>query len=205
MAKLTLIGLSNYDEHLFDNMSVPTGIDKDILIDTILENGGEFEVLYPDIDYLKYEIGAWSRKWQHNMQRWVKLISVDYAPLDNYDRDENITETTKDVGNIKNNGTVGTTNHSDGSVEDKKSAYDADDYSDKDKSTTQSDGQTDSKTDSNTDTSNTRTFTHINRTRGNIGTMSSQNMFVQELDVLKVNMYDELSHLFLTEFVVPVY
>ena len=47
-AKLTLIGMYQYmnliEDDLFLNLTVPSGIDKSKLVNTILMNGAEFEV-----------------------------------------------------------------------------------------------------------------------------------------------------------------
>ena len=56
MSKLTMIGLYNYDQTLFDNLTLPTGIDKDLAVETILTRSGEFEVLYSSLDFNKFLI-----------------------------------------------------------------------------------------------------------------------------------------------------
>ena len=90
--KITLIGFSNYlegkNDDLFEYLTVPTGIDKDLLVNNILLRGGEFEVLYADPNFLKNMIGVWSSKWQHTMERWINALSIDYNPLENYDKME---------------------------------------------------------------------------------------------------------------------
>lgn len=91
-ATLTLIGMYNWDNTLFDNMQLPDGIDKATLIDSILMRSGEFEVLYSDFDFMKYSIGAWSRKWYPTLERWVDALSIRYNPLENYDRQEEWTD-----------------------------------------------------------------------------------------------------------------
>ena len=195
--KMTLIGFHNYDEHLWDSLKVPDGIDKDTLINTILLDGGEFEVLYSDPTFLKSMIGMWSNKWMHTMERWVKLIGTDYAALDNYDRSEEYTDHT--VGSSSASGQ--SRNESTGTIEGKVSAFDTSEYQPKDKSESSA-GNTvnDSAT-----TSNESTLEHTAHLRGNIGTMSSQEMYLREVEVLKINMYSELANLFLTEFTIPVY
>lgn len=89
---LTLIGMYNWDNTLFDNMQLPDGIDKATLIDSILMRSGEFEVMYSDFDFMKYSIGAWSRKWYPTLERWVDALSIRYNPLENYDRQEEWTD-----------------------------------------------------------------------------------------------------------------
>ena len=58
MAKLSILGLYNQDNSIFDDMAVPDSeaFDKDTLIDSILMNLAELELLYPDYDFMKYAI-----------------------------------------------------------------------------------------------------------------------------------------------------
>ena len=196
-AKMTLIGFNNYDSHFWDGLAVAPGIDKEVLITTILMNGGEFEVLYSNPEFMKLLLPKWSQKWMHTMERWVKLINVDYAPLDNYDRHEEYTDETVNAGTTTDN----TTNTFAGTTEGKVSAFDSDDYQPHDHTTA---GNTSTIT-GNVGSNSTGKLTHKAYMRGNIGTMSSQEMYLREQEVLKINMYDELANLFLTEFVIAVY
>lgn len=153
MAKLTLIGMHNYDPTLFDDLTFPEGIDKDVAVNNILLTGGEFEVLYPDINFMKSAMTFWSLKWQKTMEKWVEAYNLEYNPLDNYDRTETWTDTktgtnSKTVGKTSTDtGTIGkgsdsSTTTSDtnttsgtgtGSTENTVSAYDSDSYQPKDK------------------------------------------------------------------------
>lgn len=196
-AKLTLIGFSNYFDDFWDGLTVPEGIDKDTLINTILMNGGEFEVLYSDPEFMRFMIPKWSAKWMHTMERWAKLINVDYAPLDNYDRHEEYTDDTINQGSTTDN----TTNTFTGTTEGKVSAFDSDGYQPHD----HTDANNTSTLSGTANSQSTGQLHHTAYIRGNIGTMSSQNMYMQELEVLKINMYDEIANLFLAEFVVPIY
>lgn len=108
-ATMTLIGMYNWDNTLFDNLQVPDGVDKATLIDNILIRSGEFEVLYSDFDFMKFSIGAWSRKWYPTLERWVDALSIEYNPLENYDRQEDWTDfrDIKGSENGKNSGSIG--------------------------------------------------------------------------------------------------
>lgn len=104
-AKMTLVGLYKYmqfpgapNHNLFTKLNVPTGIDKDKLINTILYNGGEFEVLYADPVFFKDMIGIWSDKTQFTMERWANALAIEYNPLENYDRMENWIDANKKTG-----------------------------------------------------------------------------------------------------------
>ena len=86
LSKITLIGMNNFSEgHLFDNLNLPEGIDKDILINEIMKRGGEFSLLYPDLEFMKYQIGAWGIKWAKTFERWLAANNFEYEALWNLD------------------------------------------------------------------------------------------------------------------------
>ena len=94
-SKITLIGLENYlnpDHSVFENMSLPEGIDKDILTGTILLRCQEFELLYSDPDFMIAAVNIWSRKNYWTFDKWVKLINENYDPLYNKDYFEEWTD-----------------------------------------------------------------------------------------------------------------
>lgn len=88
MAKLTVLGLYNYDPTLFDGLVFPAGIDKDTAINEILRRSGEFETIYPDFDFLKNMITFWGKKHYRTFEKWVYALSLEFEPLHNYDRHE---------------------------------------------------------------------------------------------------------------------
>lgn len=87
-AKITLIGLSRFDNGLFDELVLPDGIDRNLFIDTLLLKGGEFEVLYPEPDFMRFSIGTWGRKWFRTFAEWLKGTEAEWNPIYNYDRFE---------------------------------------------------------------------------------------------------------------------
>lgn len=232
-AKITLIGFYQWmkanNDDLFANLSVPSGIDRSKLINTILMNGAEFEVLYGDADYFKFLIGPWSDKWYRTMDRWAKALNIDYAPLENYDRQEewndsgnSIRSNSKTASDSRNENdntvtTANSTSSGSGSNENKKSAYDANTYSPYEKSETSSSGnntsngiEAASKNASGTmnesdNEINSNNNVRTGRAHGNIGVTTSQQMLESELDISRFNLYDEIAALFLTEFCIYTY
>lgn len=86
LSKLTLIGLHEYSEGaIWDDLELPEGIDKDILINEILRQNGEFCTIYPDEDFLKLQIQIWSKKWKPNFTKWVDVLNKEYEALWNVD------------------------------------------------------------------------------------------------------------------------
>lgn len=221
MSKITLIGFQDYmnanNDDLFSKMTLPEGISKDVLVENIMLKGGEFEVLFANPYYMQNAISTWCHKWQWSFERWVRLISEEYNPLHNYDRTEIYTDETR--GNVKNTSTATTESTSSDSSsgtgsstsEDTKSAFDSTDYEPLNKNTSGNTNSSTSNTSSDIDSSSesenveNRTFTHTAKMYGNIGVMSSQQMFQQESEVAMFNLYDKITDIFLQEFVLPVY
>lgn len=209
LAKITLQGLEiflNYEnKSLFDLLTVPEGIVKNDLVDNIMLECGEFETLYADPDFMRSAIGAWSNKHQRTFLKWVNALNIEYAPLENYDRQENWTDETDANTTNTLNSTVSSSSTSGGESKTNIAAYDSSSYS-------PSDQVTDSNSASNTSTDASSgagteniDFEHTGRIHGNIGVTTSQQMLEQELEVARFNIIDEITMLFMSELCVAVY
>ena len=95
MQRLTLIGLYNYDNTLFDNVTLPDDYDRDLFINTLLLEHGEKCVLYTDVDFMKFSLGVVSSKWQLELEKLYEALTADYDPVSNYDRYESTGEKRK--------------------------------------------------------------------------------------------------------------
>lgn len=107
-SKITLIGIENYlnpDRSVFDKLTLPDGIDKETLIGSIILRCQEFELLYSDPEFLIDAVNIWSRKNYWTFNRWVRAINVEYNPLYNFDRTEEITDNHTGSNNKTINGT----------------------------------------------------------------------------------------------------
>ena len=87
-AKWTLIGMYQYDDTIFNDMVLPTGIDADLFKQSLLMEKGEFEVLYPNPDFMRHSIQLWSAKWFRTFAEWLKGTQAQWNPIYNYDRYE---------------------------------------------------------------------------------------------------------------------
>lgn len=105
-ARLTIIGLYNYDNELFANLSLPEELNKQDVIDNILLRCGEMPVLYPNFSMCKTMIGIWSRKWYHGIERMIQTLDDDYNPLHNFDRYEKYSDNDKKLETNTKNSTL---------------------------------------------------------------------------------------------------
>lgn len=204
-SKFTLIGAYQYYHNaggdLFENLQLPTGINKDTLTSNILLQGGEFEVQHGNPIFIHDAIAIWSNAYQETMLRWVNALDIEYAPLENYDRMEHWTDELDGAGSSQSLGTLDNTTTD--TTERTKSAYDSSTYQPYDKVESRTVSDTDSSDRTNTTVNNDSE--HNGRIHGNIGVTTSQQMLNQELDLGYWNLYQRITQLFLQEFVIPVY
>ena len=201
-ATMTLIGLYNWDNTIFDKLNVPADLNKTTLVNNILLRSGEFEVMYADPDFMKDAIGMFSDTWQPTFERWVKALAIEYNPLENYDRTEDWSDTrnASDSG-TSSSSTSGTTSST---TTNKVSAYDAGDaLTTRDQAQTY--GADGSSSSGSSSSSSHEGAKHNGRIHGNIGVTTSQQMLISELDLGYWNVYEKITDLFLTNFVIPVY
>lgn len=261
-SKMTLLGFSRWMEEGADDLfkafdNLPSGVDKDTLVNNILLRGGEFEVIYSDPYFMQESIYTWLAKWQRTIEKWIAALAIEYDPLNNYDRHEEYTDT-EGIGDTETRSgtrtdsrnrdasgstsgntsaasaaatnTTGTDTGTQG-TENKVSAFDASTYQAKDRSDTttgsatssstgttstnstaslenRNDNESESGSESTADTraaSRNRLLQHKAHLFGNIGVTTSQEMLQAELTIAEWNLYDHITDLFLTEYIIPVY
>lgn len=216
MAKMTLMGLNNYDGHLFDTLTVPAGINKETLVNNILIKSGDYEVLYPNVSFCKQAIAVWSSKWQRTMEKWVSTLGVDWNPIENYDRYEEWDESSEhsgrstDTSNTTSSGSDSNTTSGSGTNTATKSAFDSSTYEPDNKAESSTTGTSSTTTQSTLNGSasgtqnDTNTSQHTGHIHGNIGVTTSSSMYLEYQDAARWNIYEQITDLFLTEFVIPI-
>ena len=193
MATLSLIGLYNYDNTLFDGLTLPAGIDKDICVNEILRRCGEFELIYSDLDFNKSMIAQFGNKHNRTYTKWVEGLAEEFNPLHNYDRHEIYTDTHK--SNAVSNSATSTSSNADRKV----SAYDASTMQPKENETSGGSGTGSAVNSSNDEVK------HEAHLYGNIGVTTSTQMLEDFLRVERWNIYEHIADLFCDEFCIPVY
>lgn len=227
-AKITLIGVENYlnpDRSVFDSMILPAGIDKDVLIGSIILRCQEFELLYSDPEFLIPAVGVWSRKNYRTFDKWVKALDIEYDPLYNYDRTEEYTDihtgSSNREGSFSSSGSgsntltnnltdtnADTLTHSEKAYNDTNYVGTTQDQSNGSitRTGTASNALSNTNQGSDSDKSNDN-YTNVHKARlfGNIGVTTSQQMLQSELDIARWNLYEHIADLFCNEFCIMVY
>ena len=159
----------------------------DTLLAALINRGASFCVLYPDPDYFQLMNGAWWDRWKGAFQKWFEAASLEYNPIENYDRIENWTDSGESGSEISSSGTT----------EGQVSAFDSSTYSPHDKEINSSGSEASA---SNTDE-------HEGRIHGNIGVLTSQSMLQSEYELQQKwgNLYNHIADVFISEMLVAVY
>lgn len=224
MSLLTVEGLYNYDDTLFNGFNVPEGLVKQIAIDTILMRTRELEILYPDLNYMKTRITIWSNKYQINWKKLYDTTVLEYNPIENYDRMEDWTDTDDETSTSARDNTRNTTNTvkststneiiNSVNVTDQNTAFNAGlaDHAKQitDGDTTENGSITNTETGKDTENENvnggrTGRHTKTGRAHGNIGVTTSQQMIQSERDLVVFNLYDVIAESFIENFCLLVY
>ena len=159
----------------------------DTLLAALINRGASFCVLYPDPDYFQLMNGAWWDRWKGAFEKWFTALSLEYNPIENYDRIENWTDSGESGSEISSSGTT----------EGQVSAFDSSSYSPHDKEINSSGSEASA---SNTDE-------HEGRIHGNIGVTTSQQMLESEMILQQKwgNLYNHIADVFISEMLVAVY
>lgn len=214
---MSVMGLYEYDNTIFDDFAIPEGMDKEVLTGNILMELAELEVVYPNPVVMKTAVRLWSNSCLRVWQQLFDTTQYDYNPLINSDRDtiytESVTRDTK-TDNIETRdiGTTGTgQNAANGSDIQSVSGYNSEDFTDAEKTVTQQDVNTTSETTENGTVSNdgsekeTVTRQWGEHQEGTIGVITTQDMIEKQRNVVKFNIYDYILTDFKNRFCILVY
>lgn len=142
---------SDIDIDIFDGITLPddSPIDRNILINTIMEKCGLNIPMYADPNVMRSAITIWSARNQYTFVHVGKILDAVYSPIENKDYYEDITRTGDNSGDASNTitktdsdqmQTSKTTTHSGTDTttdEDTTSAYNVSTYQNNNKSVTE--------------------------------------------------------------------
>lgn len=223
------IDLLEADEDIFSNMVLPDDVDRELVIETIIEKCGMQALVRPDPAFMKKHIGIWSKRKLLTWEKLYNTLHLEYNPIDNTDKYEDYTDkrTTMRQTAGKTASTSGGTNsqrenETNGGTRDETTKHDvsaenAADYQADSRDTTygkNSDtrnnvvrGTTSLKSHgSNNETENyTDTFRHTLHTHGNIGVTTTQQMIEAERESVRYNLIEEIASDYQIAFCLDIY
>lgn len=100
----------DYLPTLLDGVTLPgNDLDLDLFKSVLMERCGLLTPLYSEPETMKEVISIWFRTHSWNIERLIALIKTKYAPLENYDRHEDLSRDKNDTRNRTENRTENTT------------------------------------------------------------------------------------------------
>lgn len=196
-------------EEVFKDIEINEKLDKDTLINSIMDVCGMNEPIYPEIEILQIKVQYFFKKHKEQFDKLVYLYSLkydkDYNPIWNKDGTKTHIETTersKDntVDNLHNSLINDT-----GEDINQVSAYDSNSFSNDSKTT-----NTNNRTESGNDKTNGKEKENIKLSiedieKGNIGVTTTADMINQEIDLQsKFNVYEVIARMFFDELCLHV-
>lgn len=193
----SLIGLYNYRTDIFDDITLYEKINKTQTIDRILSYAGEFELLYANPDFLKYQIKLWFDTNLYRFKTLADTMFYTYNPIENYDRTEEVSRETS----RNSNGSISGSSTGTGTNEQQIAGFDNNKYVN---SEYVENGE---KTNSNSssDSKEIENEHYELRNHGNIGVTTTQQMIDEERKIANFNIYDYIAVEFANEFCIQIY
>lgn len=193
-ATISILGLYNLNDTLFDDLVIPENMDSDLLIENLVTELAELELIYSDFNFMKFMIGVWSRKELPTWERVYKASVKEYNPIENYDRQEEWRDT------LNQNSALNSQSSGNNTLQHDVAGFNSSVLVNSSKDT-----ENGSNTGWTSDTSNSSGY-HSGRVHGNIGVTTSQQMLQAELDIApKLNAYDFIINSFKNRFCLQVY
>lgn len=200
-ATLSLLGLYQYDNTIFNELVLPEGMDKQLYINNLLMETAEMEVLFSNPSTMRSVIGIWSSA---HLDSWAKMwntTKLEYNPIENYDRQEDWTDNNKTNSKVQSKDVGTGKNHS--TDISKAAGFDSGNL------VTSGQNDNDSNNEStqigNSEGNSNEELKHTGRVHGNIGVTTSQQMIEEERRVADWNMYEYLIDKFKQQFLLLVY
>lgn len=228
-AQVSLWGLYKYDSTILDGLTIPSGMDSDVLKQNLLLETESLEILYPNPTFLKAAITVWAAERKEIWDKLYATTQLEYNPIENYDRIQDDTGNTTDrsfgtsiasstgsTSGSSNDSSAGTSSGSNTSTAS-NTAYNSDTFKDTAKNESSGSNNTTSSNLSQTKTdmlsSNTaqntgesiRANAFHSRVHGNIGVTTTQQMLTSEREVVQFCMQEFIIDDFISRFCVMVY
>ena len=226
MNRFTLFGALQYDPTLFDDIALPENIDKQILLDTIIQHCGDLKPYYQHPLMLKHNITSWFSRMYFSFDKMMGALKSEFNPIENYDRyeerhtseSESSSESSSESASASTASSLSessSANHSESELHD-VSAYNESGYSPadqnriagKDSTSNSSDTNTNQKSNRSTNlsTNHIRRYGETSHLHGNIGVTRADEMIRTTIDMYEeIDVYNIIARMFEKEFLIQIY
>lgn len=201
---LSFLGLYNYDDSLFDALTVPTGVNKDTVVNNLMLSTNALSVVYPNPDTLKAALGMFSEMMMPTWQRAYDALQIQYEALYNMDIAESETRTPDLTHTRTPNLTSSGQNGGTDSTTTQVAAFNGNQLTDREKTSTTL-GTTNTVTTSGTETTTDTGTDTTERTRTGYQGRDPQAAIQAEIDLARNNIVKMIVQDIKCNFCVMVY
>lgn len=195
---LSILGLYQYDNGVFQYFQVPEGMDKDIARNDILSECAELEIIYSNPEIVKELIKNWVTA---ELPLWTKMYeaaTANFNPLYNVDAYESETIERELSGEYETSGE----SSGDTSNIQARTGYNSSEWANSDKDT----GTSSAASSSDGSNSESETITNTKRRYGNIGVTKSTDLIQSAWELYPLlNCYKAIVESFKNRFCIEVY
>lgn len=197
MAWISILGMYNYNNDIFDGFRTPENVDRQTVINDILLECAELELIYPEYETLKIAIKNWTDKEFTIWEELQKTREYKYNPI--WNKDGTIKET------ISRDGSGSRTGNYTGSGESQNihsvKGFNSNEWSEADKdNATATSGNTE-----NISTTENEDQTLERIEQGNIGITTTQAMIREQREVVTFNTIEYIISSFKKRFCLLIY
>lgn len=194
-----IIQLYGYD-FIFKDMIVDSRLNKETVINSIMDYNAEFIPQYPEGCLLQKKIKTWSERIESGVSKMLDALLSDYKPLENAQR----VEMTHEVSSSNRDNTEKRNRNEsyDNTSTDSVSAYDETGYTPRSQSEDENSGEITENNSLKSDENGTRDIEYT--LHGSIGVVTPQDMIEKELKLREFNIYKWIAQDFFNELMLGV-
>lgn len=174
-------------------MVLPEQLDKQVLVDSIIEECGMMIPIHQQPESLAVNINNWFKRRYHDFNKLCEALYANYNPINNYDMSET------ERGTDDRSGLTNSTTTSSGSLLNKVSGFNATELVEDSDSITSNNGTSSTTGDDN------RKYERILTRTGNIGVTTTQQMIESSIQLAKFDIYAYIIAEFTKQFMLLVY
>lgn len=205
MAKLSIYGLYQYDNTVFDDLPMPGDLDRETFVDNLMLECSEFSCIYTNPSFMKSAITAWGKQRIRVWQDLFDTTQYEYNPI--WNKDGKITETVVEDRDYKEhtNGNASESSSHQAENTDGVSAFNSGAFANSEHTVLTEQSGRGSEAENDTSGQDDKTTVLERVEQGNIGITSTQALIQEQRDIVQMDIYKIMIDEFKNRFCVLCY
>lgn len=203
--QLSILGLYIFDPSVFDGLTVPDGVDRNAVITEIVSECSDFPLLYPDLPFMRMMIGVWATKERPIWDALQLSTELEYNPIENYDRYEDITRKTVSKTTTSSETTGEASDGSRDNATRSRTSFNSNDFQPTDNEEQSREASSSNSGSTSGETAGEGEEVVTNHMHGNIGVTTAQQMIQGYREVSDFSVIDYIRDSFQRRFCLQLY